>query len=194
MRIREYKSLRSRTSFGLVDYFNYLKQMAMSGFEVLFDRDDETGETIFHELAKLGALRVLYRIHERTAGAFPALLQIKNYEGDLCTHVAAKYHNGSLAIDLIEILMLMGADLNGRNSGAGETLLHGTVYDEDYELAEWLCRQSQIDLDARNYGGLTAFEIAYKRNDEHLKKIFREAGANCEEPEETSCEESDGEE
>ncbi|AAX24120.1 vankyrin-b1 [Ichnoviriform fugitivi] len=167
--------------------------MTTSEYEYLYGRDNEAGETIFHELAKLGALKVLYRIRERTPGPFVDLLSITNYEGELCTHVAAKYYNGFLAIDLIEVLVSLGADLNGRNSCAGETVLHRTVYDGDYELAEWLCRQPQINLDEENYGGLTAYQIAYKRNDEQLKEIFRKAGANCEEPKETSSEDSDEE-
>lgn len=167
--------------------------MEKSGFEDLFDRDDETGETIFHELARYGALRVLYRIHERTTGAFVDLLKIKNHKGELCTHVAVKYHNGSLSINLIEVLVLMGADLDERNSCTGETVLHRSVYNGDYELVEWLCRQSKIDLDARNHGGLTAYQIACQRNDKQLQKIFQKAGANCEEPEETLSGESDGE-
>lgn len=167
--------------------------MNKSALEHLFDRDDVTGETIFHELARYGAVSVLYRIYTRTTEAFVDLLQIKNYEGELCTHVAAKFHNGDFAIHLIEVLELMGADLNGRNSCAGETILHRTVYDGDYELAEWLCKRPQIDLDARNHAGLTAYQIACKRNEEQLKKIFRKAGADCEEPEETSSEESDEE-
>lgn len=169
--------------------------MNKSALKHLFDRDNvAAGETIFHELAKYGALGVLYQIYTRTTEAFDDLLQIKNYEGELCTHVAAKYHNGSLAIQLIEVLELMGADLNGRNSCAGETILHGTVYDGDYELAEWLCKRPQINSDARNYARLTAYQIACKRDDEQMKEIFRKAGADCEEPEETSSEVSDGEE
>lgn len=163
------------------------------GFEDLFGRDHETGETIFHELAKLGALGLLYRIYEQNTRSFVDLLQIKNHEGDLCTHVVAKYHSGFLAIDLIELLVLMGADLNGSTSCARETVLHRTVYDGDYELVEWLCRQQQINLDAENYSGLTAYQLAYKRHDEQLKRIFRKAGANCEEPEETLSQESDEE-
>ncbi|XP_046742494.1 NF-kappa-B inhibitor cactus-like [Diprion similis] len=135
--------------------------MEKSAFEDLFKRDRETGETIFHELAECGALRVLvlYRIHERTSGAFVNLIQIKNYRGELCTHVAARCHSGIRAINLIEILVLMGADVNERESCGGETVLHTTVFKRDYELAEWLCKHPQINLDARNYGRLTAFQI-----------------------------------
>lgn len=166
--------------------------MEKSEFEDLFDRD-ENGNTIFHELAELGALRVLYRIQQRTTGSFVHLLQIRNHEGELCTHVAVKYHNGVHAIGIVKVLVLMGADLNGTNVRAGETVLHNTVYNGDYELAEWLCKQPQINLNARNYSTLTAYQLAYKRDDEQLKEIFRKAGANCEEPKETSSEESDEE-
>lgn len=182
------KSLRSRTSFESVDCFNYSWKIEKSEFEDLFAPDASSGETIFHELAKLGALRVLYRIQKRTTGSFVHLLQIKNYEGEFCTHVAVKYHNGLHAIRLVEVLVLMGADLNGANSCAGETMLRKAVYNRDYELAEWLCKQPQINLNARNYGGLTAYQIAYKRNDEQLKKIFRKAGANCKKPEKSDKE------
>lgn len=164
----------------------------MSVFQYLFDRDDEAGETIFHELAKLGALRTLWRIHKRTTEPFVDLLSSQNWVGDLCIHEAANYQKGFRAIDLIDVLVRMGANLNASNSCAGETVLHRAAYRRNYELAEWLCQQPQVNLDARNFSGLTAYQIAYKSNDEQMKEIFRKAGADCEEPEETSSEESDG--
>lgn len=167
--------------------------MKYSAVRDLFDRNYETGETIFHELAKLGALRILYRIQELTTESFDDLLQLENNRGKLCTHVAAKYHNGFLAIDLIEVLVAMGADLNGRNGSTGETVLHGAVHNGDYELAEWLCGQPGMDLGARNYNGLTAYQLAYKLNDVQLKRILQKAGADCEELEETASEFSDEE-
>ncbi|BAF45649.1 vankyrin-b2.1 [Ichnoviriform fugitivi] len=191
VRTGEYETLRSRIPSWLFDSFNYFRKMGNSACKDLFDRDDRTGDTIFHELAKIGGLIVLNRIQERTPGPFVDLLRIKNHEGELCTHVVANYHNGLRAILLIDVLVLLGADLNGRNFCAGETVLHRSVHNGDAPLAKWLCEQPQINLNARNNNGLTAYQIANERNDGDLKEILRKAEENCEEPQGTSSDESD---
>lgn len=191
VRTGEYETFRLRISSKLFDSFNYFRKMGNSACKHLFDRDDQTGDTIFHELARMGALTILKRIQERTTGPFVDLLRIKNHGGELCTHVVTKYHKGLGAILLIDVLVLLGADLNGRNFCAGETVLHRSVHNGDAPLAKWLCEQPQINLYERNNKGLMAWQIANERNDEDLKEILRKAEENCEEPEGTSSDESD---
>ncbi|BAF45650.1 vankyrin-b3.1 [Ichnoviriform fugitivi] len=166
--------------------------MEKSVFADLYNRYYESGNTIFHELARRGELRALYEVDMFITGPYEDLLQVKNYDGELCTHVAVKHNNELIAMKIMEALVLLGANLNGINASAGETVLHRAVNDGLYELTEWLCKQPAINLDARNDVGLTAYQIAYKRNDERLKEILREARADCEEPEKTSSKSSDG--
>lgn len=156
--------------------------------ELFGDRDICTGNTIFHKLAEDGALLQLYYIRDKIDRPLNAVLQIKNYNGEFSIHTAAQRHRGFLAIKLIEVLVGMGADLNAKDGRSGNTVLHTTVCCEDYELAEWLCKQSTIDLNAKNYAQLTAYQLAFKRKNEQLMGILRTSGAVCETPEDSDDE------
>lgn len=162
-------------------------------FEHLYDENEETGETILHELTRFGEFKVIWRMQERTPGRFNNLLRIKNNDGEFCIHLAVKLHRGGLAINLIKVLRAIGADLNARDASGGYTVLHLAVDYDDDKVAAWLCRQPQINLDARNDAGLTAYQMASKNENNRLKEIFRSAGADCEELEEAYSEESDEE-
>lgn len=168
--------------------------MGNFAFEDLSDENEETEETILHELTRAGAFKEIWRMHQRAPGQFYHSLRIDDDEGELCTHLAAKLHRGSLSINIMSVLERIGADLNAKNKCAGDTVLHTAVRYANYKLVEWLCTQPLINLEADNYAGLTAYQLAYKNEDEQLMKMFHSAGANCEEPEETSSEESSDEE
>lgn len=100
------------------------------------------------------------------------LLNEYNREGRKCIHIAAVMHKGQVATELIIILLNFGADVNGRVLCTGDTVLHIAVYLKDYYLAEWLCRRSGININARNYVGLTPFQIARKKNDKKMMMIL----------------------
>nr|AAX37362.1 putative ankyrin 2 [Tranosema rostrale ichnovirus] len=166
--------------------------MEISEIAELFGRNFKTGNTIFHDLAEDGALRVLYRIRDWIDG--PSILQIKNYSGEFPIHSVVKWHRGFRAIHLIEVLVQMGADLNAKAGSSGDTVLHMTTYgDGDSKLAEWLCEQPQIDLNVRNYARQTAYGLAFKTINLQLMTILRNSGAKCETPETSEREESDDE-
>nr|AAX37361.1 putative ankyrin 1 [Tranosema rostrale ichnovirus] len=166
--------------------------MELSKIEELFATYSHTGNTIFHDLAEYGALRLLQRIRDRIDPPFHAI-QRKNYSDDFCVHSVVKWHGGLRAIDLLEVLVQMGADLNARGGRSGDTALHMTTYDGDCDLALWLCRQPQIDVHVRNHAGLTAYELAVKKKNERLMAILCSSSVKCETPEISKHEESDTE-
>lgn len=157
----------------------------------LFHGDEESEDTILHELARIGAFKEILRLAEHSPGGFKDIVRTHNAQGELCTHLAAKVHSGLHAENLMKVLEEIGVDLNWQDGCAGNTVLHTAVRHQNYKLAAWLCRQPKVNVNARNYAGLTAYQMAYKNGDKRLQNIFRRAGADCEKPD-TSSEESDG--
>lgn len=146
----------------------------------LFDREPIRGNTILHELAKLGSLELLNRIRDNVDEPCNSILEKKNDDGEFSTHVVARYHSGQCAIKLMEALVKLGADLNAAEESEGFTILHDTVMSGDYQLAEWLCQQPGIDLDLKTSSGLTAYELAFREMDIPMMDLFREYGAKFE--------------
>ncbi|AHY21963.1 viral ankyrin 4 [Diadegma semiclausum ichnovirus] len=147
-------------------------------------RNPITGDTIFHELAAAGSVSLLNRIREIFGGPYDSFINKLN-GGATCVHVAAKLHRAHRAIQVIELLVEMGADLNASDYLSGATVLHHAVWYEDRKLVTWLCQQSpRINLDARRRDGLTAYQMAFLEQNGPMKKILQDHGANCEEPQE----------
>nr|AAX56958.1 vankyrin 2 [Ichnoviriform sonorense] len=143
----------------------------------LVGRKHITGNNIFHELAEVGSLTLLYRIRDNIDESFHSILQETNNDGESNIHIAVKKHSGEHAIKLIEVLVAMGADLNGTIGTSGCTVLHVTVWRKDYTLTKWLCQQSRINLHAKGWDGLTACQMAIIENDKQMIDIFQTHGA-----------------
>lgn len=150
----------------------------METFEAmgLFDRDRLTGAYIFHKIAAAGSLTLLNRISPYVDELKRSLLLKKTFAGEYCTHLAAK-HDMELAKRLLKKLVELGADLNAKNDGTGNTVLHQKVIERNYQMVSWLCQQPTIKLEICNNVGLTAYAIAYKLHDQELIKILKNAGA-----------------
>lgn len=156
--------------------------MSNSQITKLLGKNPITGDTIFHELADAGSMPLLNRIRETIDGPYDSIINELNDHGLTCIHVAVKQHRGLHAIQVIELLVQMGADLNAPDKLSSSTVLHHTVWYEDRELAEWLCQQPQINLDARRCDGVTAYQMASMEQNKRMKEILRGYGADCEEP------------
>lgn len=148
----------------------------------LFAQNPITGDTIFHELADAGSVTLLHRIRKTIDGPYDSTINKLNFHGLTCIQVAVKSHRGLHAVQLIELLVEMGADLNAPDNLSGSTVLHHTVWYRNYQLAKWLCRQPHINLDARRCDGVTAYQMASMEQNKRMKEILRANGANCEEP------------
>lgn len=134
-----------------------------------------TGNTIFHDAAKDGSLELLCHIRDFMDYPYYLTLAEKNSDGDTCIHVAVKNHKGLRAINLVKVLVELGADLNARQGYSLCTALHCSVAQGDYELAEWLCQQPGIDCRAKNWDSSTVFDYAYIMQDELMLDILRKA-------------------
>ncbi|AHY21962.1 viral ankyrin 3 [Diadegma semiclausum ichnovirus] len=153
--------------------------METSQMEKLFSKDPVTGNTIFHELAYVGSLTLLERFRDSLDGSCTSILQQFNSDGEFSIQVAAASHKGQHAIRLIELLRDLGADLDARDDQSAFTLLHIAVEHQDHTLAKWLCEQSQIDMNAEDVDGLTAYQLAQEKKDQQMMNILRMHGARC---------------
>nr|AGQ20222.1 AsIV-cont00109-ORF1 [Apophua simplicipes ichnovirus] len=85
----------------------------------------------------------------------------------------------------------MGADINGEISSDGFSVLHETVVYKAYDVAEWLCQQPGIQLEAKTWGNLTPYQLAVVHNDSKMMAILKKYGADTTPPASNSDEGSD---
>lgn len=153
-----------------------------SGIERLFDKELIRGNTIFHELAEIGSLDILHRIYHNVKEPCRSILNVKNYNGDCCTHIAVRNNRGSRAIKIVDILVKLGADLNACNLFAGSTILHESVLSDDYSMVAWLCQQPGIKFDLITWGHQSAYQIAARKKNKRMMLILSNHGACPEDP------------
>ncbi|BAF45734.1 vankyrin-d8.3 [Ichnoviriform fugitivi] len=153
--------------------------MEMFQIDKLFGKDPLTGNTIFHELAYVGSLTLLKRFRDNLDKPCTFILQQFNSDGEFSIHVAANIHRGKHAIRVIKLLRELGADLDARDDQLAITVLHIAVEHRDYTLAKWLCEQSQIDINAEDVDGHTAYQLAQMDHDQYMMDILRIHGAQC---------------
>lgn len=157
----------------------------------IFGKVPPTNATIFHEIAHKGSMVLLDRVSHFVTHSTKFLLKERNYNGQHCIHIVAYTHKGQLAIDLMEKLVNLGADINAKTKTEGDTVLHQAVRSKNYELVVWLCQHSTINLDALNRAGWTAYRVAYGENDKTMMNILENFRAGTEIPSESDSDESD---
>lgn len=138
------------------------------------------GETFFHEVCKNSLLSLLDRVAMCLDNKIPTILAISNVDGVQCTHTIVNCEE--YAKEMMEIVVNLGADINGQERCGGCTSLHLCVQKKNYKLAKWLCERRKTNLEAKNYAGETAYHLAYKKNDDKMMKILETAGAMCDPP------------
>lgn len=152
------------------------------------------GGNYFHEVCHAGSSDLLLRVQPYMTEEECHLLHVIDNQGRQCIHVAIETQKEDVAAGLIRILLSMGADVNGRTSNGGFTVLHFAVRRKFYVIAEWLCMQPGIDVNATCYGNVTPYQFAADINDRQMMNILEDCGAYTEIPfpddshgEEQSC-------
>ncbi|KAI9582331.1 NF-kappa-B inhibitor cactus-like [Glossina fuscipes] len=102
-------------------------------------------------------------------------LDLRNYNGESCVHVAAKLG----FIDILHRLVSHGADINAREKKCGRTPLHIAIERGNEILTEFLLNEcnKKIDLEAITFGGLTAYQVAGKLEKLDLQNMLEKCGA-----------------
>ncbi|XP_061716962.1 uncharacterized protein LOC133524826 [Cydia pomonella] len=129
----------------------------------LFKKNNATGVNIFHEIAREGTVMLLRRIRDNVDEDIASFLQEPNFRGETCVHIAAGEHRGHLAIEVIDVLVNLGANINAKNN-TNETPLHYAVNNKDYELVKWLSKRRDVDLETTNQNHFTPHDMAIIQN------------------------------
>lgn len=160
--------------------------MTSEVFFTMISATNAKGRNYFHDACHAGSIPLLCRVQPFLQVEDQSLLQEYDNEGYQPIHVAVMMQGGGPAAYMIELIVVMGADINGRDRLGGDTALHLAIHRSDYYLVEWLCNQANIDIDAVNYARSTPFQLAWTKDDPRLMKILRDHGADTEPPSDSS--------
>ncbi|XP_076441608.1 NF-kappa-B inhibitor alpha-like [Babylonia areolata] len=151
------------------------------------DAPDHCGNTPLHIACKEGLvdmaqlLLTSIQYQETLASQYPPPLQrlpqdlsLRNYEGYTCAHLALQ--GGHL--DVLQLLLAKGANINEPDGKSGRTLLHMAADLGYLPALQLLLRQQGLQLNARTYAGLTAVTLAHGRHLNHVVDLLHHAGAD----------------
>uniref|UniRef100_A0A2M4BRY4 Putative ca2+-permeable cation channel osm-9 n=1 Tax=Anopheles marajoara TaxID=58244 RepID=A0A2M4BRY4_9DIPT len=115
----------------------------------------------------------------------PQNLELWNYDGKTCVHLAAE--TGSIAI--LKCLIDAGANINAREGKSGQSALHISIEQGNEELANFLLDECpRVALDMETYAGLTAYQLALLQNKMLIAKQLTTRGADPTSPPESDIE------
>uniref|UniRef100_A0A182PJ81 Uncharacterized protein n=1 Tax=Anopheles epiroticus TaxID=199890 RepID=A0A182PJ81_9DIPT len=101
-------------------------------------------------------------------------LELWNYDGKTCVHLAAEV--GS--IEALRCLIDAGADINAREGKSGMSALHISIEKSNEELANFLLDECPLlSLEAVTYAGMTAYQLALIQDKRVLISDLSKRGA-----------------
>ncbi|XP_071572240.1 NF-kappa-B inhibitor cactus [Temnothorax nylanderi] len=105
----------------------------------------------------------------QTVPALPQDLEKRNYNGEMCLHLAA----GNGHVNLVRLLLRLGADLEAREGLAGKTALHLAMERGCQLVINFLLQECKPCLDTQMYSGLTAYQLALCTDGQLAKELVR---------------------
>ncbi|XP_035732908.1 NF-kappa-B inhibitor cactus-like [Vespa mandarinia] len=120
--------------------------------------------------------------------ALPQNLEQRNYDGEMCLHIAAS--GGQ--VELVRLLVRLGADLEAREALSGKTALHLAVERGCRSVVSFLLHECRPCLDTPTYAGITVYQYALCFDGQLARELVR-LGATPEPLPETDSDESDDE-
>lgn len=124
-------------------------------------------------MALTDSLTPLERNYLLPGGKVPALpqnLEQRNYDGEMCLHIAA----ASGQVELVRLLLRLGADLEAKEALAGKTALHLAVERGCRSVVAFLLKECRPCLDSQTYAGITAYQIALCLDSQIASELVRE--------------------
>ncbi|XP_007537455.2 NF-kappa-B inhibitor epsilon [Erinaceus europaeus] len=142
---------------------------------VLQDRHGDTALHVACQRQHLACARCLLEgLPEPGRGPPHSLdLQLQNWQGLSCLHIATLQRNRSL----IELLLQNGADIDAQEGTSGKTALHLAVETQERGLVQFLL-QAGARVDARMLNGCTPLHLAAGRGLGGISSTLCEAGAD----------------
>ncbi|KAL2791915.1 NF-kappa-B inhibitor epsilon [Daubentonia madagascariensis] len=153
-----------------------VRALVMKGASrVLQDRHGDTALHVACQRQHLACARcLLERQPEPGRGPSHSLdLQLQNWQGLTCLHVATLQRNQPL----MELLLQNGADIDAQEGTSGKTALHLAVETQERGLVQFLL-QSGARVDARMLNGCTPLHLAAGRGLIGIACTLCEAGAD----------------
>nr|XP_031845573.1 NF-kappa-B inhibitor cactus [Nomia melanderi]XP_031845574.1 NF-kappa-B inhibitor cactus [Nomia melanderi]XP_031845575.1 NF-kappa-B inhibitor cactus [Nomia melanderi] len=129
-----------------------------------------------------------YLLPGKKVPALPQNLEQRNYDGEMCLHIAAS----SGQVELVRLLLRLGADLEAREALAGKTALHLAVERGCRSVVAFLLQECRPCLDTQTYAGITAYQIALCLDSQLARELVR-LGATPEPLPESDSDSSDDE-
>ena len=129
------------------------------------DHADKNGTTVFHIAAKCGHVEVVLALIE--AGADD---EVHDKKGRSPLHVAAQHGRGEVLNALVDI----GADVGEAADKGWNSLMFAAHGNHAYAIGVLLAADSDL-LDAKDDDGLTAVEIARRRNAKEAEEVLHSA-------------------
>lgn len=105
--------------------------------------------------------------------AHPQDLQLQNWQGLACLHIATLQRNQLL----MELLLQNGADIDAQEGTSGKTALHLAVETQERGLVQFLL-QAGAQVDARMLNGCTPLHLAAGRGLGTISSTLCQAGAD----------------
>jgi len=106
----------------------------------------------------------------------PQNLEIRNFSGCTCLHIAAEKGD----FDMLNVLLEKGARINNGDGKSGATVLHYAADRNDIKLTLFLVKQYGINLNSTMYSGATPIDIAHGRRNTTIFNILQKLGAKFE--------------
>ncbi|XP_013909599.1 PREDICTED: NF-kappa-B inhibitor epsilon [Thamnophis sirtalis] len=100
-------------------------------------------------------------------------LQLQNWQGLTCLHISTLKGN----LQLMELLVQNGANINVQDGTSGKTPLHLAVENHDEMAVKHLLRWG-AQVDSQMYNGCTPLHLAVGRNDAAIAAILCHSGAD----------------
>ncbi|XP_073421015.1 NF-kappa-B inhibitor epsilon [Dendrobates tinctorius] len=163
----------SQSALHLAVYLGQVRVVeALVDKEVNLELQDRRGDTALHlacEKEHLDCAVLLLHGPRRRQN----LLQLQNWKGLSCLHIATMKRNHAL----ISLLIESGADINSQEGNSGKTPLHLAVQMVDRPLLQHLLRHAP-KVDALMYNGCTPLHLAVGSEDAGLARLLCQAGAD----------------
>lgn len=154
------------------------------------DLRDRNGNTALHLACKAGdrqAVRTLttplmgeeitsipYELPSSHACCIPQNLDLRNYEGETCLHLAAAGDH----TDIVRYLVNCGADINVQEAKSGRTILHRAVEKENLILAHTILSLPGVDPQVQDYAQRSALGlVAGYPTDKPIVQLLLKHGA-----------------
>lgn len=159
-----------------LDQPDTVKALVLKGASrMLQDRHGDTALHVACQRQHLTCARCLLEVQPEPGRGPPHSLdlQLQNWQGLACLHIATLQRNQPL----MELLLENGADIDVQEGTSGKTALHLAVETQERSLVQFLL-QAGARVDARMLNGCTPLHLAAGRGLKSISSTLREAGAD----------------